>query len=89
MLGLRLDAATEAGLSRIARQEGRTKSAIVREALRGYLSTVDDDAAMIAQVRAVSALSMEEDLNLLDAAQADLEDLLNDEETGYHASKAA
>ena len=63
MLGLRLDGDTEAKLARLARREGRTKSDLVRDALKAYLRQADDDAALIAEVRihSVSALlSMEE-----------------------------
>ena len=89
MLGLRLDAETEAGLSRIARREGRTKSDIARDALRQYLSRVEDDAALIAQVKAIAALTTEDDLLRLDESQADLEELMDEEEAVLRVGKAA
>lgn len=40
MLGIRIDPATERELEALARRQGRTKSAVVREALRRYLASV-------------------------------------------------
>jgi predicted DNA-binding protein len=41
MLGIRLDSKTERDLEALARRQGRTKSAVVREAIRRYLTSVD------------------------------------------------
>lgn len=41
MLGIRLDDETRRELEALARQQGRSKSAIVREALRRYLTSID------------------------------------------------
>ena len=89
MLGLRLDAGMEAGLARIARLEGRTKSAVVRDALKSYLARLEDDAALVEQVRQIAALTPECELIRLDDAQDDLEDLLAAEEASAASAGAA
>lgn len=89
MLGLRLDAATESGLARVARRAGRTKSDVVREAIRDFLKRADDDADLIAQVRAVAALTREQDLDFLDSLQDDVEELLQEQEARVAAGRAA
>jgi RHH-type rel operon transcriptional repressor/antitoxin RelB len=89
MLGLRLDAETEAGLARAARRERRSKSEIARDALRAYLRRTDQDAELIAAVKRISALTGEEDLRWLDENQADLESLLNEEEAAFRTGRAA
>ena len=89
MLGLRLDTDTEAGLARVARRERRTKSDIARDAIRAYLARVEDDEALIAEVRAIAALMTEDELRELDASQDDLEAMLQDEEAALAATKAS
>lgn len=89
MLGLRLDRATDEKLARVARREGRTKSDVARSALRDYLSRAEDDAALIAEVKRIAALTPEEDLAYLDELQDDLEQLLADEERSVSARRAA
>lgn len=80
MLGLRLDREMDAQLARVARREGRTKSDVARGALRDYLTRADDDAALIAEVKRIAALTSDEDLAYLDGLQDDLEDLVTTEE---------
>lgn len=53
MVGVRLDAETERRLEAAARRLGRTKSEVVRDALRRYLA---DDAAFLAEARRQSLL---------------------------------
>ena len=89
MLGLRLDGDTEAKLTRLARREGRTKSDIVRDALRSYLLHAEDDEALIAEVRRIAAITSGGDLDELDAAADDLEALIEAEEASAVASRAA
>ena len=49
MLGIRLDAETEAGLARMAKQSRRSKSDIAREVLARHVRNHDD--AMISEAR--------------------------------------
>ncbi|WP_375404213.1 ribbon-helix-helix protein, CopG family [uncultured Sphingomonas sp.] len=89
MLGLRLDGDTEAKLARLARREGRTKSDLVRDALKSYLRHAEDDEALIAEVRRIAARTPDSELNELDFAADDLEALIDAEEAGAVASRAA
>ncbi|WP_375428989.1 ribbon-helix-helix protein, CopG family [uncultured Sphingomonas sp.] len=84
-----MDNDTEAKLARLARREGRTKSDLVRDALRSYLRHADDDEALIAEVRRIAALTSESDLDELDASVDDLEELINAEEACAVTSRAA
>lgn len=89
MLGLRLDAGTEARLARVAQREGRTKSDGVRDAIRAHLTRIDGDAELVEEVKRVAALTSEEDLAYLDELQDDLEDLLAEEEAALSVRRAA
>ena len=80
MLGLRLDGETEARLARVARRQGRSKSDIARDALRLHLARLDDDSELVAEMRRIASLVIGEDLSFLDENQADLEELLAEEE---------
>ena len=89
MRGLRLDGDTEAQLTRLARRQGRTKSDLVRDALSTYLRQAEDDAALIAEVRRIAAVTSDRDLDELDAEVDDLEALIAAEEASVPASRSA
>lgn len=80
MLGIRLDAETEAGLARIARRTGRTKSDIARDAIRSYLAETEHDEALDRELAMIAAAASEADLGFLDHLGDDLAGLIDQEE---------
>lgn len=61
MLGIRLDPETERELAALAKRQGRTKSAVVREAIRRYLTSIDLAGEARRQSLAVSGDTAEQD----------------------------
>jgi RHH-type rel operon transcriptional repressor/antitoxin RelB len=72
MLGIRLDAELEAGLSALARRTQRTKSDVAREAVREYLERHSLDVEYRRQVALVHEAQKGTDLDWLDAMTDDL-----------------
>ena len=89
MLGLRLDPDLEAGVARVARREGRTKSDVVRSALREFLGRTEADELLLSEVRTIAALTAPDELSQLDALNDDMEDLIAAEEARLAADRAA
>lgn len=50
MVSVRIDKELEAAIARVAKETGRTKSSVVREALVRYLEDIED-AALVVQAR--------------------------------------
>lgn len=61
MLGIRIDSDMERELEALARRQGRTKSAIVREAIGRYLASIDLAGEARRQSLAVSGDEAEKD----------------------------
>ena len=72
MLGFRLDPVLSDRLQRFAVTSRRSKSDIVRDAMREYLDRHSDDAELRRELTAIAAATTESDLAELDAIHDDL-----------------
>jgi predicted transcriptional regulator len=72
MLGFRLDAALSARLQHFSAQSHRSKSDIVRDAMREYLDRHGEDADLQRELAAIAASTTDADLARLDAIHDDL-----------------
>jgi RHH-type transcriptional regulator, rel operon repressor / antitoxin RelB len=72
VLGLRLDSDMEQRLGRFAVETRRSKSEIAREAVREYLDRHAMDAELQRQLAVIAAAENGDDLDWLDAMNADL-----------------
>lgn len=72
MLGFRLDPTLFARLERFAVESHRSKSDIVRSAMREYLERHGEDAELQRELAAIAAATNDADLAELDAIHDDL-----------------
>ena len=72
ILGFRLDPALSARLQRFAVESHRSKSDIVRAAMREYLERHGEDADLRRELAAIAATTSDADLAELDAIHDDL-----------------
>lgn len=89
MLGIRLDERTEAGLARMAKLTGRTRSDLAREAIVDYLRVAEGDDALDRELEAIAAATSEADLATLDAVNDDLIACIEQEERSATQSHSA
>lgn len=88
MLGIRLDAQTEAGLARVAKLSGRTRSDIAREAICNYLRVAEQDDALDQELKAIGKATREADLAMLDTLNDELCQIIEQDERKYAQDRA-